>query len=227
MSELATSLPPEDASLLRAKRGDVLRALYATDDAPPLTADCIRLLAALNDLLQCVNPSIGGLLGEARTERLASNVDRTVLAIPPPRTLGDALARHATLAGLARLVRHDATVKWWTGSAELIGRPTPARLLAWPKLRRVREQKRETGLFSLATSGRLSAQRYIALLQELLSRSPLTELLLAGQNGQPFSLSPSLASVSAVPLGRAIIARIVEAASPDVQRAWATATLRK
>lgn len=214
LADALDTLSPEETSALRRARGDLLRRLYATDGDPPPGRGAVRLLAALNDLLQCLNPS----LGARRAASLADAVDAAVRAIEPPATLAEALCRHATLAGLERVSRRDTVVEWWSGRALLLGRPVPARLRAWPRVRRVRELATVAGLRALAAGAPLPSDRYAALLRALLEASPLTQIALA-HVVEPRRAALH-AALAASPLGAVIVARVLDGASDDARRAW-------
>lgn len=220
LAALVPGLSRSDLGGLAKARGDLARALLPLDEDPPLTPSCARLLCALNDLMQCLNPSLEGLFSRGESARLADEVERELAAIDAPATLGDALARHATLAGVTRLVRRDTSLSWWTGHALFVGRPPPPRLRAWPTARRVREQTSHVGLLALAERGPLAATRYRALLAALVARSPLTELALAGKAQPHVVRSTALASLCSIPEGRAVVHRLVERAGLDVRQAW-------
>jgi hypothetical protein len=58
-----------------------------------------------------------------------------------PITAGDVALRHAVLGGIVHLGRVDTHVTFWAGYADFVGVSPPATLVAWPKARRVREDK--------------------------------------------------------------------------------------
>ncbi len=216
LADALGALSPAHLSVLRRARGDLLRRIFATDEDPPPGRGSVLLLAALNDLLQCLNPA----LGARRASKLVEAVDAQLVALEPPSTLAEALCRHATLAGLGRLVRRDTAIEWWSGHARLVGRSVPARLRAWPKLRRVREVQRLTPLCSLAEGAPLCGDRYAASLRALVASSPLTELTLADVVGADPARLTALSSTS---LGAAIVARVLDGASDAARRAWEAA----
>lgn len=220
LADAFDSLSPAETSALRRARGDLLRRLYATDDDPAPGRASLLLLASLNDLLQCLNPS----LGARRAVALAADVDSRLRQVAPPETLGEALCRHATLQGLSRLVRHDVAVTWWSGHATIVGRDVPARLRAWPRLRRVREAPRSAALRALAAGAPLPSTRYAVLLRMLLSTSPLTEMSLAHVI-EP-APTPLHARLSATSLGAGIVRRVLDVAGEDARRAWSAASPR-
>ncbi|MCC6645824.1 MAG: hypothetical protein IT374_09670 [Polyangiaceae bacterium] len=214
LADAIAVLSPEELSSLRRARGDLLRRLYPIDGDPAPGRGSLLLLCALNDLLQCVNPS----LGARRATRLACEVERALAAVGPPETLAEALCRHATLTGLERLVRHDTEIAWWSGHARVLGRPAPPRLRAWPRVRRVRETVTAARLADLAAGSPLPPDRFTALLRALVACSPLTEAQLAHVVApRPTALH---AALLANPVGATLLARVLERAGEEARLAW-------
>jgi hypothetical protein len=75
------------------------------------------------------------------------------------------------------IARTDTKVSWWTGSSTFLGTEPPARLTAWPELRRVHIDKTPRPLLDLpAVGGHVTSDRFAEALQAFLRKTPLTDL---------------------------------------------------
>lgn len=147
-------------------------ALLPVDAAPLPSPDEWRLAAILHDLLQASNPRLGWAFGD-RTGELLQSVAARLAEIPPPATLGELVGRHVTFVGVPRLVRFDVDVRYWIGERSYRGEAPPARLLAWPKLRRVQQSKSRIGAEGLCDhAGQSAGIAFRAALAELARRVP-------------------------------------------------------
>jgi hypothetical protein len=204
---------PSIADLDLASRIDVARVrrarlLAPIDTLPPPGPEEWALVAALNDLLQATNHELSGPLTRGRHARLLASVLDLCGRVSAPRTVGDALARHATPARTIEVLRTDTRVAWWTGTATFRGQAPPGRLLKWPELRRVQVEPRSVGLADMADG--LPAEAALAyddVLGVWLARSPLTDLASAGRVRPAFGWSRSTLSLVAIPLGRTLALR--------------------
>jgi hypothetical protein len=202
--------------------------LFAPVDAlPELDAASFAILAGLHDLLQVTNHHLGGALLRGRYPRLLANVRWLCERIPAPRDIAAALDRHATFARALEIVRTDATVSWWTGSARFRGEPPPARLLAWRELRRVRVDARKVPIAEMPVGvASVLPDEYAEVLNLWLSRSPLTDIATATRTSPTFAWSASTLSLIASAPGRTLAFRALarqplEAAMIAIQRAAA------
>ncbi|MEO0324901.1 MAG: hypothetical protein AAF447_18200, partial [Myxococcota bacterium] len=110
--------------------------------------------------------------------KILGYADALLDEVHPPRTRGEALARHAFVARLLAVVREDTVVKSWAATYRFYGRPPPGNVVAAPKLRFVREDRTRSPLPGLlVSSDEAEALRLGPRLRTLLTRSPLTELL--------------------------------------------------
>jgi hypothetical protein len=135
------------------------------------------LAAVLHDLVQATHPGFEAMLRRSGPGRIVDVVERTLERIPPPETAGDALSRHTWLSRMLELARTDVEVSWWTGKETFLGTDPPARLLAWPEFRRVRETRTARPLMELPTSGAaVDAGRFSQAVQGVLAKTPLTDL---------------------------------------------------
>lgn len=184
------------------------RLLSPVDALSPLDEADWALLAALNDILQITNHNLAGALTRGRYARLLANLRWMCARIPAPRDIAGALARHATFARALSIVRTDATVSWWTGSARFRGEPPPARLLTWREIRRVHVDERKIPLADMSAGvAGVAPDDYADILALWLGRSPLTDIATATRPSPAFAWSASTLSLVAAPPGRTLALR--------------------
>ncbi len=171
---------------LERARLTAARRLCAVDRVGEPTPGEWLLAFALNDLLQATNPDLEGWIGKERPERLLNMVGQVIKQAGAPRTIGDALGRHAAYFRVAELVRVDTRVSWWVGSADYHGAEPPARLLAWPRLRRVHEAKTNVELGEMPPAEAEWSKTWLGLLGRWLAASPLTDLATLDRPSPPF-----------------------------------------
>jgi hypothetical protein len=206
---------PDLRSRLDVARVRVARLLAPVDTVPDLTPEDFALAAVFNDLLQSSNLDLSGPLTRGRHVRLVGSALALAKAIPRPRNIGEALARHTVLARALEVVRTDTTVSWWTGSSSFRGQPAPGRLLAWRELRRVREETRRVPLVEMTSDvPTLTAEAWLEAIGAWLSRSPVTDLATAGRRAPAFRWTDaSLALIATVP-GRSLAFRALARQRP-------------
>jgi hypothetical protein len=200
------------------------RLIAPVDSLEPPSRHDFALLAGLNDLLQATNHEIGGRLLKGRYGKLLGSVVELCGVIPGPRSVAEALSRHATFCRVLELVRTDTSVAWWTGSASFRGQRPPSRLLLWPGLRRVTIDERRVALSDMC-QGLLGApeELFCSALARWLSRSPLTDIGSLTRASPQFSWSePSLSLVATAP-GRTLAWRLLV----DKPKAAAMASLER
>lgn len=194
-------------TLARVRRA---RALCPLDVLPPPAGAEWALAAVVNDLVQATNPDLAGLLGASRPTRLVRLAIETLSRIPPAVTVGDALARHATFAQLLATTRTDSAVSWWTGHETFVGRAPPARLLAWPGLRRVEVSRTDVPFASLADRcPKLDAAAYRRAVALVVGASPLTDLAGAARAEPQFVFTAPSLALLATDAGRSLALRAV------------------
>lgn len=205
----------EEVRALKLRRA---RALYPVDELGDLSADEWSLLAALNDFLQLSNPSLKrGWGGAANAGTLAGLVARSIQRAGAPTTLAGVLSRHALFSRIVELTRQDTVVSWWTGSQRFVGREVPARLTAWPRLRRVSRRIQHVSLWEM---GYEASGGFEALLRSFLAASPLTLFTALGSGHGRFRWVGSALSLTSLPLGRRLALRCLLSAR-DVPTALA------
>lgn len=192
------------------------RMLGPFDELPNFVGEDWLLLCALNDLLQVTDPHLTRLFGTGRPKRLLELCRRVVERAGPPRTVGEALERHATLSGVLGIVRVDTHVAWWVGSRDFSGQRPPARLLTWRRLRRVRIQEQSVPFSKIGDSAQAWASGWRDVAQRWLAGTPLTALAGADALGALFEWSASALSVIDCAPGRTLAHRAVERCSSRV-----------
>jgi hypothetical protein len=188
------------------------RTLVPVDTLPDMPSSEWTLAAALNDLLQATNHMLSGPFTRGRHGVLIASVENLVSAIPPPRTLLEAVSRHATFARVGELVRTDTKVSWWTGSTRFRGEKPPARLFSWKELRRVRTDENTVALADLPDgAAAVSKDHWQSTLALWLTRSPLTDIAWLTRTTPVFSWSKEALAFVAIPMGSKLAARALAA----------------
>lgn len=168
-----------------ARASLLAQAALLTDVVPaPLDEDGVTLLYACHELAASCHPQAAAFYSRAHLYCLAAEqaVRRLERTYEPSRLL----ARHVLLARLFSTTRLDTKLTWWAGRASFHGEDPPARLTAWPGLRRVHQQRSTVPVWQLVSlhgDEELRLAR-LSLLSTLLNVSPLTRLLLLGDPAQ-------------------------------------------
>jgi hypothetical protein len=182
---------------------------------PRMDGGVLVLAAFIHDLVAAFHPELPGVFRREAPSKLLEATAQGFAEVPPPATLRAALLRHAWLGDLPRFTLMRTEVRWWTGGRSFVGRAPPARLLAWPDLRRVRRDAREVEIMRLPDlfSDRATTAPLIELHARAMSgffaASPLTDLALAGRLAPPFSWTPAVASLVATPAGARLARRAI------------------
>jgi hypothetical protein len=190
--------------LARSRRA---RALAAVDRAGAITGTQLALAGVLSDLMLVTHPELVSLLRPRAALRLSQVARETALALPTPHTLAEAIDRHTLFGRALDAERRDVTVHWWTGHATFRGTEPPARLLAWPAARRVRQEEQSTAWAQLPVQADTKA--FHDALAVWLRHSPLTDLALATRAAPEFEFSGTLTGLVAQPNGRTLALRIL------------------
>jgi hypothetical protein len=208
------------------------RRLYPIDRLAGPTAAEWALAAALHDLIQSAHPSLAGPFRRNAPSKLASLAEATVERVPAASTVADALSRHTWFARVLEIARTDTVVSWWVGKSVFLGAPAPARLTAWPELRRVHVDTTPRSLVELPSSGgAIDTARFTAALGQWLARTPLTDLAQCGRATPAFAWSADTLALVATRAGRTLALRamgIAAEAAPtaSIDRALGRATRR-
>jgi hypothetical protein len=217
-------LAPSDlhaASELGFLRTRIARTLLLDIAPPPLDEESLRLAATVHNVLLLTHPALGDDPGDRTRQRIAETA-LTLAALGPPASAEIAVRRHSLLTRLPEIVQPERIVTHWLGKQRFVGRTPPARLLAMPRLRRVRLDEvrrswlREVGISALARPA----------WQELLTASPLGEAL------DPLRLEPPLSFARVLPvlrfpsLARLAASRVLELGLVVAGSAYASALFR-
>jgi len=193
----------QDARVRRARR------LVPIDHLPPPTDAEWAMSAALHDVLQAANPTFEGALRRSMARRILDVAISTLDRIPPPRTAAEALSRHSWFARVPALTRTDTSVSWWSGSRVYRGVAPPARLQAWPGVRRVTVIERAHPLLEL-TPLAVDRDRLTHAVALFLDRSPLTALATCTRSVPTFAWSGGSLGLAASSTGRALALRALD-----------------
>jgi hypothetical protein len=194
----------------QAARLQILRHCLPADTIAELRPSEWTLACAFNDLLQATNHELSSAVTRPRHMDLLTSVNETCAHIPNPATLGEALARHATFHNVIHFVRHDQSVRWWTGSEYFRGQAPSARLLAWPDLRQVKISPIEVPFWEMCDeSVPMGQEEFLGSMRSCLGRSPLTDLAHAGRDNIPFAWTAASLGIVANPVGSNLARRAI------------------
>ncbi len=174
---------PKLASRVQAARLRSARRLAPVDSVAAENAGDWAISAALHDIFQAVNPGFSTPLRRRFAVRILEAAAAILERVTAAATSGEALSRHTWLARVFEVRRIDTFVSWWSGSQTFFGRDPPARIRAWPNLRRVELAKKSLGLMDLAPVA-VDRRHLDACVTSLLSRTPLTDIATCAR-GQP------------------------------------------
>lgn len=192
--------------LARVRTARKLAPVDTFDPAP--TGDEWALAAMLHDLVQATHPGFDAAFRRSGPKRLLDVTLLTLDRIPAPASVGEALSRHTWFSRMFELTRTDVDVRWWTGSQRFLGTEPPARLTAWPELRRVTQTKLPRPLMELPTSGSAVDQnRFAAAVESFLQKTPLTDLATLDRAMPAFQWSHQNLALTATQGGRTVVTR--------------------
>lgn len=192
---------------------------------PPTPAEW-ALAAGLHDLVQSAHPELSGVFRGRAPARLVQVVTLLAERIAAPATVGEALSRHTWFARALEITRTDTSVSFWVGKRAFLGKDPPARLLAWPELRRVHIDKTPRPLVELpAAGGHIAAPEFEAGVTAWLRKTPLTDLATCGRHAPAFAWSPETLAFASARAGRTLALRALgDVAQLDVETALGRAT---
>jgi hypothetical protein len=140
--------------------------------------DLLLIAMAAYNLVLATDPELDRLFARGGRKKMAEWVDDIIEAIAPPDTRADSLARHALLDPVPALRRIDVEAKSWAYTYRFIGRSKNASLLTRPLFGKFEETQNVRDVSELMSqvddASGLGLRRR---LRELLSRSPVTELV--------------------------------------------------
>ncbi len=204
--------PPSDVDLLsrcELARVRTARKLAPVDRFEPApTGNEWAMAAALHDLVQSTHPGFDAMFRRSGPNRILDVIVKTLERVPAPANVGDALSRHTWFSRMFDLARTDVDVRWWTGSERFLGTDPPARLVAWPELRRVTQTRTPRPLMELPSSGSaVDAQSFASVTEAFLRKTPLTDLATAHRPSPAFAWTRENLSFSSTHAGRTIVIR--------------------
>ena len=212
--QAAQGITAADASWVTVARVRRARVLCPIDTLSGLSGSEWMMVVALNDLIRSTDPDVNSLFSPDRAGQVVQGAIEILAQVPAAGTLGEALARHATFAQMLSLRRRDTTVIWWCGSRSFAGREPPDRLLAWPKVRRVRAQHAELDMTAMSSGSESTRAAYLDALRALLARTPLTDLATAGRRAPTFAWSSPTVSLLSGAAGRNLAMRALRTPGP-------------
>lgn len=161
-----------DAAELLVARQAVAADLLPDPLPARLTEDDVRVGAALHNLLYRTHPDLEGVRAGRARRRSAEWAQLALEEAHEPEGRHELLERHTLVAPLLRTTRVDTVLYNWSYRYRFYGREPPARFLAWPSVRRIRQEKTETPFTELSFDA-----AGVALLVQIMQRSPLTALV--------------------------------------------------
>jgi hypothetical protein len=196
-------------SRVQLGRTRIARRLAPVDPLEEGPTPCEWALGAtLHDVVQAAHPGLDTPLRRIVPVRLLKLAEATLARIPPPRSVGEALARHSWFARLFEMERTDTTVSWWVGSRAFLGETPPARLATWPDLRRVRIEKLAHTITELpGAGGAVDLGDFAGSLKRFLAKTPLTDLATCHRDAPVFAWGHETLGLVATDAGRTLATR--------------------
>jgi hypothetical protein len=196
------------ASRVQVARVRRARRLAPVDRFGPPSAAEWALAAAVSDVLQSTNPTFDAALRRRAATRILSVAVRAIERVPLPVHPKEALSRHTWLARILEVARTDTTVSWWVGSQTYFGVEPPARIRAWPSVRRVNVSARGTPLLELGPLA-FERERLVEALALLLEKTPLTDIATCSRLVPLFAWTPGALALVSSHAGRTLALRVL------------------
>jgi hypothetical protein len=213
LGEHAGAADTEKLSWLLLARTRLARRLVPIDRIDGVCPEEWALGAVLHDLVQSTHPDLGGLFRGKLPRRVLELCEATLDRVPPARSAKDALLRHTLFARTLEIARTDTKISWWVGSRTFLGTEVPARLAAWPAVRRVRIEKTPRPLVDLPSSGgRVDGDAFARVLRRFLERTPLTDLATSARPVPEFQWTEGTLTLIATRGGRTLALRALDLA---------------
>lgn len=168
---------------LQDARWAVARELQRQAIPPRLDEEALALAVSVHDLLFLYHPDAGPQGARPDRLRRVATGAAAMARLAPTHDADVLVARHTILHLFPTLFRTDARISFWVGRREFHGQAPPARLTAWPKVRRVHEERWRVGCLAEAAADPAGGAEVV---RALLAGSPLTDLL------TPLRLDPRL-----------------------------------
>lgn len=215
---------PDLASRVEVARVRRARRLAPIDTLAAATPAEWAMAATLNDLMQAANPTFDAALRRSSAVRILEVAREGIERIPAPRDVREALARHTWFARVLDVARTDTAVSWWVGSRTYLGVDPPARLTAWPDLRRVSVVATPHALLDVAPLA-VDRAKLTDAMARLLTRTPLTEIATCTRAAPAFAWGDAALALAATHAGRTLAVRALARLPPaEVDAALGRAT---
>jgi hypothetical protein len=219
----------ESALRIGEARHAVVSELVMAPPEPTLDEEALRLASAMQDLLFLMHPGTTAASVTRRRLRAVSTYATQLATLPLPdmdiddsRTAARVLAeRHSMLHHLFDLGRDDVRISFWVGKREFHGAEPPARLLKWPELRRVREERWRVTVVGEAMADPLMKP----IVTAMLASSPLTDLFEPSRLEPRFDLLPLARWLKLPEVARAVADRWLGAGLAQVAGAYTAALM--
>ena len=206
----------DKVSHVQLARVRIARRLVPIDRFGPLRAAEWATLACLHDVVQAAHPDLKGVFRRRAPLELLDIVDGALERIPSPTSVMEALSRHTLLSRMFEITRTDTVVSWWVGSRTFLGEDPPARLAAWPELRRVNVATTPRPLMDLAANGGgASPERFELSIRAVLGRTPLTDLATCTRAAPRFTWTADTLALVATRAGKTLASRALGAQNVD------------
>lgn len=208
-------------SVLERGEESLLRRIRRIVDADPvaigprLEGGVVAAAALFHDLVAGFHPDLPGAFRRDAPSKLLEATANGLASIPAPATLRAAILRHAWLGELPKFSLSRTEVRWWVGGASFVGREPPARLLAWPNVRRVSKETRNAEILRVlelfGDRGDVSAvgELHARAMAAFFASSPLTDLAFAGRLAPPFTWNDRLQAVVSSAAGARVARRAI------------------
>jgi hypothetical protein len=195
----------DERALALAEARQAVMAELLIDPAPPrLDDEALRLAIAVQAMLFFGHPAASSAtVRKSRLREVAAWATDLLAQLVPAEGPTQLAARHSILHHLFDLGRDDVRVSFWAGRREFRGQEPPARLLAWQRVRRVREERWRTPIVAEALGDPLAR----AILDALLVASPLTDLLAPTRTDPPLDLARLAPHLQHASIARAVCDR--------------------
>lgn len=205
LEDEAFTMESDERALALAEARQEVMAELLIDPAPPaLDDEAIRLALAVQTMLFFGHPAAtAATVRKSRLREVAAWTQEQLAALMPAEGPTQLAARHSILHHLFDLGRDDVRVSFWAGRREFRGQEPPARLLAWQRVRRVREERWRTSIVGEALGDPLAR----GLLDALLVASPLTDLLSPTRTEPPLDLARLAPHLANAAIARAVCDR--------------------
>lgn len=223
------ALDDETGRRIAEARHAVVSEVVIAPPEPELGDEALRLAAAVQNLLFLLHPGTATLsVTRRRLRAVSAYATRLATLAMPDAALEDGRGvarllaeRHSMLHHLFDLGRDDVRVSFWVGRREFRGAEPPSRLLRWPELRRVREERWRVTVVGEAMADALMKP----IVTALIASSPLTDLFEPTRLEPRFDLLPLARWLRVAEVARAVADRWLSAGLPQVAGAYTAALL--